>query len=244
MTGLMTQTGNETPTFADILREAIRENQLEVNTMIPGVVVSYDALIQTCEVQPSLKRTIINPASVISRPRLKDVPVIFPRTSTGGVFFRLKAGDKVAIVFSQRSLDDWNESSGEVQVRDTRLHDVTDAVVFPGLYQAMDPISPIQADGTELRGDTIFLGKTGTSDEPLVLGNVLQTNLENLISSVEDLVALIASGAVIGTTTVATLGVPAPVSSVLVTTGVTADLLSVKSALPGQNSDFIFGEKG
>jgi hypothetical protein len=244
MSGKMTQFGNNTPTLIEVIKEAIRQNQLELNTMLPAEVVSYDPANQTCVVQPSLKRTNIDPAEVISRPRISDVPVVFPRTSSGGVFFPLSEGDSVMLVFCQRSLDDWIENGGNVQVRDVRLHDLSDAVALAGFYPLSQAINPAQAsDATELRGEKILIGKSGTSSEPMVLGEQLNTNLTDLITAIEDLIALITAGQILGTVPTTAVPAGAPCTSTIVTTAVEAALDSVSSALPDQNSDFIFGEK-
>lgn len=240
---LMSEIGEQTPTMAEIIRAALRGLQLEINTMFPGEVISYNPLNQTCEVQISLKKTKIDPPAILSRPRLLDVPVVFPRSGTGGTFFPLKKGDTVMLVFCQRSMDDWTDNGGEVEVRDTRLHNITDAVAIPGLFPLSGVISPAQAaDATEVRGNKILIGKSGTSSEPMVLGKVLQTNLENLIAAVEDLVSLLTLGQVLGTVPTTAVPLGAPCTSTIVTSPVESALTAVKNALPGENSDFIFGE--
>jgi len=162
----MTQVGNQTPTMVDIIKEAIRQNQLELNTMLPAVIVDYDALTQTCTVQPSLKRTSIDPPSVDSRPRIEDVPVVFPRGSKGGVYFPLEKGDGVMLIFCQRSLDDWRDNGGEVQNRDTRLHDINDAVALPGLFSLSDALTNPK-DGYVIVSEKIWIGNTAGSGAPL-----------------------------------------------------------------------------
>ena len=76
----------------------------------------------------------------------------------------------------------------------------------------------------------------------MVLGNVLQSNLEDLIDAISDLVALLKAPAPIVAAT--TAGGANTGFSIIVTTAVEAALAGVKSALPDENSDFIFGEKG
>lgn len=238
----MTQLGNQTPTITEVIKEAIRENQLELNTMLPAEIIDYDALTQTCTVQPSLRRTSIDPPKVVSRPEIEDVPVIFPRSGTGGVFFPLEPGDGVMLIFSQRSLDDWIDTGGEVQVRDTRLHDLTDAVALAGFYPTSGAISPPQAsDATELRGDKILIGNTGLASQPLVLGTTLQGSLEDLIAAINDLIALITSGETIGT--VPTQPNPSAACTSTIATGpVESALAAVEAALPANNSTISFGE--
>lgn len=237
---LAEQIKNETPDLVDIILSAIRANQLELNTCMPAVVRSYDAEKQTATVQPSFKRLQTDPRKFVSRPEIDDVPVVFPRAGGRGIVFPIAEGDAVMLVFSQRSLDTWLDNGGEIDLKETRLHNINDAIAIPGLYSEGGALVPQPiADGTELRGDKILIGNSGTSDEPMVLGNVLQTNLEDLITAIEDLIALITTGQAIGATNLGS-GVT---TSTVVTTAVEAALSSVTTALADQNSDFIFGEK-
>jgi hypothetical protein len=236
---LAEQVGNESADIEDVIEGMIRMNQLELNTCLPGKITSYDAFTQTCSVQPAIARTQLNGA-VFSRAEIDEVPVVFPRSSTGGVTFPLAAGDGVMLIFSQRSIEKWGLAGIEGPAGDTRLHDITDAIAVPGLFPLTGAITPPQAQGTELRGDPIRLGKTGTSSEPFVLGNVLQKNLEDLITAVEELVALITKDQPLITPIVA--GGPGDGLSIIVTTDVEVALAEVAIALPAENSTLIFGE--
>lgn len=225
-----------TPELYQIIRDAIRENQLDVNTAMPGTVVSYDASTQLAEVQPSFKITYSNPIELVSRPVILDVPVVFPRSGGKGVCFPIAPGDSVLLLFSQRSLDDWIDQGGEVQVRDVRLHNLTDAIAIPGFYPlsgVIDPAPP--ADATCVFGNKILIGNSKASDEPMVLGDTLESNLNDLIDAIKLLTAAITTGVIITN--------PATGQSVIPTAPIDAALEAVRLALPLQNSDFIFGEK-
>ena len=220
----------------EVIQELIELEMLEVNTCMPARVISYDASTQTCTVQPAFKRTT-TAGVVTNRAEIEDVPVIFSRSGAFGFTIPIMVGDSVLLLFSQRSMDDWIDNGGEVELTDFRRHDFTDAIALAGLFPLSGKMSPAPAtDSTEVRGDKIMLGKTGASAEPMVLGNTLKTNLEDLISSIEDLIALITVGQTIGSGS-------GTIVSTVVTTAVEASLASVSSALANQNSDFIFGEK-
>lgn len=182
----MTEMGNETPTMVDIIKEAIRQNHLELNTMIPAKVISYDSSTQTCEVQPSLKRTLIDPPKIISRPRLLDVPVVFPRAGASGSYFPLAAGDSVMLIFCQRSLDDWLEADGEVQVRDTRLHNISDAVVVPGLFPSGGKITNAK-DAYTIDSKKLWMGDTTST--PLPLSGINNTEVVQFLTKFLELMA-------------------------------------------------------
>ena len=157
--GRIRQTGDEDADLEDVILDAIRSNQLEINTFMPATVTSYDALFNTVSAQPSFKRTMIDPPELVRRPELADVPVIFPRTSAGGLSFPISTGDPVGLIFSQRSMDDWLLTGLEGQVFDSRLHDINDAVAIPGLQSKLDlPLIPLQDGFVELRGEKVFIG--------------------------------------------------------------------------------------
>lgn len=219
----------------DEISEMIEIDRLELNTCMPAIVVKYDSATQTCSVQPCMKRTSVD-GEVNSRAVIDDVHVVFPRSANAGLHFPVNEGDSVLLVFSQRSLDEWSDRGGQVELTDNRLHDITDAIAIVGLHPLDKPITPTPKEGaTEVRGEEILLGKSGASDEPMVLGTTLQTNLEDLITAVEDLANLIAAPTKIVN--------PDTGFSEIDVSGVLNSLSSVASALPDQNSDFIFGEK-
>ena len=229
--------GDETPELTDLILTAIRANQVELNTCMPGLVEKYNSETQKAIVKLSFKR-MTSTGDFITRASVEDVPIVFPRIGGKGVVFPIAKGDPVMVIFSQRSLDTWLSEGGEIDLSDTRLHNINDAIAVPGLdHVPIDP-KPV-ADATELRGDKILIGNTSTSDEPMVLGNELNTNLSDLVSAIEDLIALITTGQTIGATNLGT----GETKSTIVTTAVESALSAVSSALPNHNSDFIFGEK-
>ena len=103
-------------------------------TSIPGFVHEYNKATNTCSVQPSVKMTLPNGSS-INYPILGNASVIFPSTPRSAISFPIQKGDPVLIVFSQRSLDSWQVSTGDqiVNPKDARVHNLSDAIVIPGL---------------------------------------------------------------------------------------------------------------
>lgn len=154
---LAEQVGNESAELDDIIQGYIRMNQLELNTAIPGTITEYDALLQTCSVQPSIKRRRLD-GETFSRKEISEVPVVFPRSKTGGISFPLSAGDGVLLVFSQRSIEEWGVTGDETATQDTRLHNISDAIAIPGLFSLAGAMVPPQEDATEVRGEKIFVG--------------------------------------------------------------------------------------
>lgn len=162
---LAKQNGDETPTLTDIIFSAIRTNQLELNTAMPGTIVSYDAATQTAVVQASFKISFFD-KDPVSRAEIDDVRVVFPRSGQQGVVFPVNPGDSVLLLFSQRSLDDWLDEGGEIEVRDTRLHNINDAIALVGFSSVADKLDPAPAsDRLEVRGEKVFVGDPNQSED-------------------------------------------------------------------------------
>ena len=162
------QVGNQTPSETDIILSAIRSQMLDLYTFMPATVLDYDALLQTCTVQPAFKATYIDPPKTESLPKIQDVPVIFNRSSTRGAQFPLKKGDGVGLMFSQRSLDDWaskSNSVNDVQLTSARTHDINDAVAIPGLFSDAGKLSGLK-DAYQIFSDKIWIGDPDGIPDP------------------------------------------------------------------------------
>jgi len=176
----------EEPNLLELIYGAIRADRAELNTCMPGYIVSYDAEKQSCSVRPVYQRIVA--ARLVDNPQengipylpatIDDVPVVFPRSGEFGLTFPLVYGDTVMILFSQRSLDEWlpagggraagddSGGGGTVRIRDYRLHNRTDAIVVPGLFpetKRLDPPPP--TTGTQLRGTKISIGDPSTTPD-------------------------------------------------------------------------------
>lgn len=128
---------SETPTLAQVILEAVEARLVDVNTAIPGKIVSYDHATQTASVQPCIRRKYTD-GTIVDLPVINKVPVQFPR---GGGFFvslPLKKDDPVLLVFSQRALDVWKEKGGVVDPADPRKFHISDAYALAGAGAAPD----------------------------------------------------------------------------------------------------------
>lgn len=130
---------SQTPVLAEVIREAMEQRLSEVNTFMPAIVTKYVPGEQEVNVQPTLKIAYVcddGTEGTDTLPEIQHVKVLFPRA--GGFFLSMpiEKGDLVALVCSQRSLDEWSGSSGKVIMDpiDLRMHDISDAVAIPGLY--------------------------------------------------------------------------------------------------------------
>jgi hypothetical protein len=117
------------PKTSSVIKGAILGVLTGTHTAMPGIVTAYDATNRRADVQPALKTRDVG--GVKSRARILGVPVLFP---TGGGFtvtMPIAPGDEVLCVFSQRSIDRWKKTGGEVDPIDGRKFDASDALAIP-----------------------------------------------------------------------------------------------------------------
>jgi hypothetical protein len=106
----------------------------EVHTSIPGRIETYDYTKCKENVKPMIARKNLD-GTTTSLPIITNCPVIWPRTSKGGIHIPLNAGDGVSIFFADRSIEDWLYGTGEISPEDTRAFDYNDAFIIPGMFQ-------------------------------------------------------------------------------------------------------------
>lgn len=150
--------------LADVIMAAIDSRLINTHTAIPGEIVSYKKSEQTAQVKVAIERSI--EGEVVNYPILDDLPVVFPRSSAGGILFDLLPGDGCLLVFSERNLDRWRSSGSGQPPLDGRKFDISDAMVIPGLFPTSDKATP--KGGTELRGEKIFVGNPTGVLTPIV----------------------------------------------------------------------------
>lgn len=105
----------------------------EVNTMMPGKIISYDPARNRAIVQPIQPKAMADGTS-LEPPTIAEVPIAWGMGSggTAGLTAPIKPGDGVMLQFSQRSLEGWL-SGNNMAPDDPRRFDLTDAVAVPGL---------------------------------------------------------------------------------------------------------------
>jgi hypothetical protein len=107
--------------FVDALRKMIDSKTGEINTSLPGTIVSYSNGRAT--VQPTPKKRYAD-GDVLSFPILQNVRVCWPSFAGGlaGVKGPILPGDKCLIIFAQQAVDGSD---------DMRRFDISDAYVIP-----------------------------------------------------------------------------------------------------------------
>jgi hypothetical protein len=154
---------SRTPSWSELIRMAIKQNQAEIHVSLPGKIAKYDVAEQKADIDITLQRPLVasdgtelEPETI---PQLMDVPIVFPRGGGGsGDFFitwPLAAGDLVHVIFVERSIDQYLDKRGEVTLpSDFRMHNLSDAVAYPGFYPRKLSLASAHAENMVLGSDT------------------------------------------------------------------------------------------
>jgi hypothetical protein len=104
----------------------------EMNTSMPGTIVSYDATTNRAVVRPDLPKRLASDEE-LPPPNIVEVPIIWTTSSGGksGLTLPVKPGDGVMLAFQQRSLEGWLSGNKDMP-DDPRQFDLSDCVAIPG----------------------------------------------------------------------------------------------------------------
>lgn len=185
-----------TPKLAESVRNAIDARIAELHTCLPAAVISYDPSTERASVRPLLKRAIRRRDGErleFDLPVIEGAPVAWPRFGGWVIRGELAPDDIVTIHVAERSLERWlaaQDTARAVAPGDSRKHDLSDAIVVPGLVPSsaagVADLVIGRADGSsEIRmraNGEILLSAGGEADEPLVRGSTLERWLTTELS--------------------------------------------------------------
>lgn len=192
------QGSTRSPTMEEVLRTAIEYFLEDTHVALPGRVEVYDASKQKVDVKPLIKRRIGTEEGeelLEELPIITDVPVIFPRSSTFFITFPIAAGDHVMLVFNERSIDKFVAGQGEdTDPDDFRMHDLSDAVAYPGFYPDVKALTDADSEnmvlgltnGVQIHikpGGEIHLGSKDAADA-LALASKVDADLSTIKSAI------------------------------------------------------------
>ncbi len=123
----------KSPTLPDIIQTFINNSIADIYKCLPAQIETYDETIQLASVKPLIKKKFTND-EVLALPIINNVPIVFPRSNDAIISFPLSKGDTVALLFVDRSMDEWLSSGDDVTPDDRRKHNISDAIGIPGLF--------------------------------------------------------------------------------------------------------------
>lgn len=169
----------------ELLNIIIANKIADIHICMPGKILEYDYSKQRAKVQPSLNQKY-NDGEVVKLPAIFNVPVIQPASGGASITFPVNIGDKVLLVFAEKSLEEWLQNGNQVTPDDPRQNNLTDAVAHIGLRD-FGTNSPA-ANNTDLLikydGSEIKLKPSGVIDINGTEGNITFPNI-NITGSVD-----------------------------------------------------------
>jgi len=143
-----------------MLAALIETERADVNTMIPGAIVSYDATRQKATVQPRLAMHIAG--ELVQSPQLMEVPYAYHRAGGTVSHSPPNKGDEVMLVVAQRSLDQSADDGSDASGNRGRMHNLSDAVAMPSPYSKPKELKQLPKGDYKGTED----GKTGITTDP------------------------------------------------------------------------------
>jgi hypothetical protein len=130
-----------------------------LHTAMPAKIEQYDYRSQRASVKPVFVESYVGGDYKIrptEYPVINNVPVLFQRGGGAFMTFPLKKDDLVLLLFTERTLDKWQEGQGLdlIKVTDMRMHHLSDAIAIPGLYPKGKPIKNIHEKDVVIGLDT------------------------------------------------------------------------------------------
>lgn len=140
----------------EAVRAALDGRQASMWTALVGIIQSFDAVAQTCVVQPAIQGRVTakdGSAKLVDMPLLLDCPVFFP--SGGGVTltFPIKKDDECLVVLANRCIDAWWQQGGIQPPMEARMHDLSDGFAFVGFRSQPRKLENVSTTTAQLRTD-------------------------------------------------------------------------------------------
>lgn len=145
--------------IAEVLQRALDGQLAQLNTAMPGRIISYDHATQTAKIKPLLKRAVPTPQDdyiLEDLPEIPRVKVIHPGGDTWSLHLPLAVGDTVQLVINQWDISEWARTGNESAPADRRRNSLAAAVAFPGLRADGKAIEGTSATDATLRHSSGF----------------------------------------------------------------------------------------
>lgn len=138
------------------VKGALRGNNAQIWTSLPGIVQSVDMDAMTCEVQPSVQVKVFDKTGAgtfQNLPLCVDVPILFLGGGGYTLTFPVASGDEGLINFSCRCIDAWWQSGGVQPQAEMRMHDLSDGFFIPGFRSQARKLGSISTTKPQFRSD-------------------------------------------------------------------------------------------
>ena len=172
---------NDLTSLLNIHSEEIKK---DINTCIPGVVISFDKDTQLASLQIGINM-VDNHDNQYKHAPIISCPVFFVGNANYIIEHEINEGDEGILVFSQRCMDNWVADGGTVNQDVIRFHDINDAMFIPGIRSQKNKIENFGNDGIKLRdknnSNFVWLKNDGTiiikTNKLIVDGDIINNGI-------------------------------------------------------------------
>jgi hypothetical protein len=186
--------------LVQLIEDIIQDVLLDVHTIMPGKIVSYDHTTRLAVVKPTMKcklpsnniganenLEVTNPQDVklASLNQIFNTLVVFPVFNGGKSFihFPLSKDDKGLLLFTSRSIEEYILSKGnEYPVYDFRHHSLSDAIFIPGAIPTGITIDNLNATDVIIQHDSMRFELKATGQV------AIKNQTTELLTMIDDLI--------------------------------------------------------
>ena len=141
----------------EIERQKSEDLKAQIRVAMPAIVTSVDLARQVVSVRPALMGKLRGYEGNVTEtqyPVLTEVPIAFPRAGGLCITYPVSENDECLVVFADACIDFWWQSGGVQSPKDSRSHDLSDAIAIFGLSSQPRKLSDVSADAIEIRTDS------------------------------------------------------------------------------------------
>ena len=146
-----------------------------LRSSVPGIVLSFDPVKQTCVVQVAIQEVVLKPPpnaqvvdgrtdtsqnipTTVSIAPLQDVPIAMMRVLGWSLTLPITAGSECLLIFSDTCIDGWwahgaAPGNGAQPPYDRRRHDLSDAIALFGPWSQPKTLANYSTTAMQLRSD-------------------------------------------------------------------------------------------
>lgn len=188
--------------FKDVLDEHKKDIFRDMNCHSIGTVEEFDSSQQTCKVKINYLKTrlVKNQFGVyternFSYPLLIDCPIMVYKGGVSGLTMPISAGDSCLVLFNDRDIDNWFSGANSAPVSTSRMHSISDGIVFVGLNSKATLIQGYDAENPVLYNGQ---SKITVKSDKLVLENATNKLGELMVELIDAINAITSTNAVPG----------------------------------------------
>lgn len=141
----------------EIERQKSEDLKAQIRVAMPAIVTSVDLARQVVSVRPALMGKLRGYEGNVTEtqyPVLTEVPIAFPRAGGLCITYPVAVNDECLVVFADACIDFWWQSGGIQSPKDSRSHDLSDAIAIFGLSSQPRKLSNVSANAIEIRTDS------------------------------------------------------------------------------------------